>query len=840
VTSIQYERILSASGPCAGQVLRPSDKKHPHKIAWIQCVGSRDHSIEKDYCSAVCCMYATKQAIITKEHESDVAVSIFYNDLRSFGKGYEYYTTSAKQKDVRYIKSIISTVKEIPGTKSLLITYLEEVTNTMKEEEIDLLVLSVGFVPSPSGVELCKNLGLTLNQFGFSAGGTDDVQTVARPSPGSRQRDRGAFGGSYGITNKEGIYAAGVLSGPMDIPESVMGASGASALAGELLSQARNTLVKQKTYPPERDVKSEEPRIGVFICRCGTNIARVVDVQTLVDFARKLPDVIYTEENLYTCSTDTQQHIIQMINEHKLNRVVVSSCTPRTHEPLFQEMLCDAGLNKYLFEMANIRDQCSWVHMNLPLEATEKAKDLVKMAINRARYLEPLKELSFEVVPNALVVGGGLSGITSALSLARQGFMTYLVEKNDRLGGNLWNITETIQGQNPKEYLQKLLAEVENEPLLKVYKNAQLVEINGSIGNYKSKIKYDGSHHPDEHRGGKTDEIEHGVVIVTIGGVEAKPTSYMYGQNPNVITQLELEKKLDSDEIRNPPECFRDEIRNVAMIQCVECRDAEHPYCSRICCTQAIKNALRIKKLNLNANVYILYRDIMTYGMWEIYYRQAREAGVVFIRYDLDKKPEVTTTKELKNERTKEQVISSSVSPFLSSSVPNLQVSVYDNLIQKEISILADLVVLSMPVRPQPDAQTLATTLKVPLNTEGFFLEAHLKLRPLDFANEGMFLAGLAHFPKHINESIAQAKGAAARAATILSKKQMTISGIIAQVNQDECIACLTCVRECPFNVPKIVKNTKMHNGVITDSEVAYIEPSLCHGCGVCVSACPR
>ncbi|MFH1231226.1 MAG: FAD-dependent oxidoreductase [Planctomycetota bacterium] len=816
ITSIQYERILSASGPFVGNISRPSDKAHPKRIAWIQCVGSRDHSLDKDYCSAVCCMYATKQAIITKEHESDIDASIFYNDLRSFGKGYEYYTTSARQRGVKYIKSIVSAVKEIPETKNLHITYLDE-NNRPKEEEVDLLVLSVGFTPSQTAKQLCKDLGLVLNSYGFN---TEEEF-------------------SYGVTNKEGIYAAGVFNGPMDIPESVMGASGAAALAGELLSEARNTLITKKTYPPERDVSKEPPRIGVFICRCGTNIARVIDVQSLVDFAKKLPDVAYAEENLYTCSTDTQQHVIQMINEHKLNRVIVSSCTPRTHEPLFQEMLCEAGLNKYLFEMANIRDQCSWVHMDLPLEATEKAKDLVKMAIGRARYLEPLKEQTFEVVPNALIVGGGLAGITAALSLARQGFLTYLIEKSDRLGGNLWDITSTINNQDPREYLKKLLEEIKNEPLLKVYKNATLTEINGSIGNYTSKIKYDSSPVTLSHSGInsakglgdsspaaqndgslKEEEIQHGVVIVTIGGVEAKPTSYLYGQSPNIITQLELERQLSDDAQRSefiPPKAGLNAQRSIVMIQCVEAREPEHPYCSRICCTQAIKNALRIKKINPEINVYILYRDMMTYGMWELYYRQARETGIIFIKYEPEKKPQITQIKDGK-----------------------LSVQLFDGLLQKEITIPTDLMVLSMPVRPQIDAQTLATTLKVPLNTEGFFLEAHLKLRPLDFANEGMFLAGLAHFPKHINESIAQAKGVAARAATILSKKQMTVSGIIAQVDPDECIACLTCVRECPFNVPKIVKNSKMRDGAITDSGVAYIEPSQCHGCGVCVSACPR
>ena len=901
VTSIQYERILSASGPTQGQVKRPSDGKSVKSVAWIQCVGSRDHALGNDYCSAVCCMYATKQAIITKEHESDTDVSIFYNDLRSFGKGYEYYTNSARQHKVKYVKSLISNIKEIPDSRNLLITYVpnertdermngkspstpplvkgdgricpsvpSSFSSSVRTAEVDMVVLSVGFVISEHTKELCKRLGVTLNSFGFNDASINDHEGRCPDVSGQR----GLSSLTDGITSREGIYAAGVFTSPMDIPESVMGASGAAALAEELLSPARNTLITQKTYPPERDVSKEAPRIGVFICRCGTNIARVVDVQILVNFAKELPDVVYTEENLYTCSTDTQQHIIQMINERKLNRVIVSSCTPRTHEPLFQEMMCEAGLNKYLFEMANIRDQCSWVHMDLPLEATDKAKDLVKMAVNRARYLEPLKEQTFEVVPNALVIGGGLAGITSALSLAKQGFMTYLVEKTDRLGGNLWNITETIQGQNPRDYLEKLLKEIEDEPLLKVYKNALLVETNGSIGNYSSIIRIETKEpvngRTEERKNEGTDKqippspftkggvegdfsssvsslnevkIKHGVVIVAIGGVEAKPTSYLYGQNPNVITQLELEHLLATKELKNErtgssvSPFLSSSVSSVAMIQCVECRDEQHPYCSRICCTQAIKNAIRIKKINPNANIYILYRDIMTYGMWELYYRQAREAGVIFIRYELDKKPLVTTTKERKNVRTKEQGISSSVSPSFGSSV---QVTVFDGLIQKEISIPTDLLVLSMPVRPQPDAQTLATTLKVPLNTEGFFLEAHLKLRPLDFANEGMFLCGLAHFPKHINESIAQAKGVAARAATILSKKQMTISGIIAQINTDECIACLTCVRECPFNVPKIIKNAKLRAGAITDTDVAYIEPSLCNGCGVCVSACPR
>ncbi|MBI4713266.1 MAG: FAD-dependent oxidoreductase, partial [Planctomycetes bacterium] len=782
VTSIQYERILSASGPFAGKISQPSDssavsdkgalqptipgsnslplklpeyKGHPKRIAWIQCVGSRDHSIGNDYCSSVCCMYATKQAIITREHEADIEVSVFYNDLRSFGKGYEYYVTSAKQHGVKYIKSIISNIKENPVNRSLLINYFEGGTgsdeptsNKINTLEFDMIVLSVGFVPSASARELCKNLGVKLNPYGFNSveGGDGNEFT-------------------YGVTNKPGIYAAGVFNSPMDIPESVMGASGAAALAGELLAPARNTMVTKKVYPPERDVKGESPRVGVFICRCGTNIARVVDVQSLVDFAKKLPDVVYAEENLYTCSTDTQQHIIKMIQEHKLNRVIVSSCTPRTHEPLFQEMLCEAGLNKYLFEMANIRDQCSWVHMDLPLEATAKSKDLVKMAVNRARYLEPLKEQVFEVVPNALVIGGGLSGITSALSLARQGFMTYLVEKSDRLGGNLWNISRTLDGQDPTEYLRRILQEVKTEPMLKVYENAQVTEVNGSIGNYTSKIKYNSSPvtltQPGRGKGlgdssptaqndisTKEEEIRHGVIIVAIGGVEAKPSAsggYLYGQSLNIITQLELEKKLANHEFRNPQSA----VRNVVMIQCVEAREPEHPYCSRICCTQAIKNALRIKKINPDANIYILYRDIMTYGIWELYYRQAREAGIIFIKYELDKKPQITQIKDGK-----------------------LSVQIFDGLIQKEISIPADLLVLSMPVRPQPEAQKLGTTLKVPLNTEGFFLEAHLKLRPLDFANEGMFLAGLAHFPKHINESIAQAKGTAARAAAILSNRR--------------------------------------------------------------------
>ncbi|HIE53392.1 MAG TPA: FAD-dependent oxidoreductase, partial [Armatimonadetes bacterium] len=765
VTSLEFERLLSPSGPFQGEVRRPSDGQPPQRIAWIQCVGSRDVQCGNPYCSSVCCMYATKQAIIAKEHQADLQATVFFNDLRAFGKGFERYYERAKEEyGVRYLKSLVSTVKELQQSQNLLLQYVLD-DGKVHEEEFDLVVLSVGLTPTAEAQELARRLGVELNAYGF-------VQTSKfRPNE----------------TSRPGIFVCGAFERPMDIPETVMTASSAAAWAAELLAAGRGQWVREKTYPPERDLQGEEPRVGVFVCHCGTNIARVVKVEEVVEYARTLDSVAHAEHNLYTCSTDAQRQIVETIQEKGLNRVVVASCTPRTHEPLFQDMLREAGLNPYLLEMANIRDQCSWVHADWPRQATAKAKDLVRMAVARARRLEPLPERLLPVQPRGLVLGGGVAGMTAALSLARQGFETYLVEREAELGGRLRDLRETLEGEDPQQHLHWLRQQVEDEPRLTVYTEAQVKDFSGHLGHFRTRIQSKG----------QEVELEHGILILATGGVEYRPKEYLYGQDERVLTQLELEKRLSQG---------RQEFtqsREVVMIQCVGSRDEEHPYCSRICCSEAVKNALALKRLHPETNVYVLYRDLRTYGFQEEDYRRAREAGVLFIRYDPQTKPTVRQRNG------------------------KLEVEVYDSVLGTPVRMQPDYLVLSSAIRPHPAGLALAERFKIPVDSDGFFLEAHLKLRPLDFANEGMYLCGLAHAPKFLHETIAQARGAAARAATILAREYLPVSSIVATVEEEKCAACLTCVRLCPFEVPRLRE------------EVAWIDPAVCQGCGICASACP-
>lgn len=767
MTSLQFERILSASGPYQGDILRPSDGHHPKKIAWIQCVGSRDSTCNREYCSSVCCMYATKQALIASEHYKDLEATVFYNDLRAFGKGFEGYYNSAKDNfGVRYIKGIVSTVKELQKSKNVLLRYTQE-DGTIVEEEFDMVVLSIGLQVPEKTKELARKLNIEVDTYGFCE--TKDFH----PNE----------------TSRPGIYVAGVFESPMDIPESVMGASSAASLSASLLSEARDSLTRAAEFPAERDTKEEDPKIGVFVCHCGVNIGRVVKIPDVVEFAKGLPYVEHAEENLYSCSSDATRHIAGVVKEKGLNRMVVASCSPRTHEPLFQDTLREAGVNPYLFEMANIRDQCSWVHSEEPEKATEKSKDLVRMAVARVAKLEPLHEMPFSVVQKALVIGGGISGMSAALQLAEQGHETYLLEKTEELGGNARRLYYNLNGGKPVELVEELIQRVEKEGLIQVMKGAEILETSGHVGQFRSRVRL----------GGKEEEIEHGVIIMASGAQEYQPKEYLYGEHQKVLTQLELEERIagEDESIKN--------AKSVVMIQCVGSRDEEHPFCSRVCCSEAVKNALKLKELNPDMDIYILYRDIRTYSLNELYYKEARKKGVIFVRYEPEQKPEVADNGD------------------------GLQVDVVDQALGVPIEIHPDFLILSAGIHPQADAEKLSATMKLPLSMDGFFLEAHMKLRPLDFSSEGYYLCGLAHAPKFVDEAIAQAKGAVARAAKVLSKKELSASGLVSVVDADRCAACLTCVRACPFGVP-----------VIGKEKVAEIEAAACHGCGICASVCPR
>jgi heterodisulfide reductase subunit A len=777
ITALEFERILSASGPYSGRVLRPSDGHEPKRIAFIQCVGSRDS--ERDYCSSVCCMYATKEALIAKEHlGEDLQCDIFFMDLRAFSKGFEQYYRRAQELGVRYIRCRVPIVEEGPGARNLIIKYLAE-NDRKVSQEYDLVVLSVGMQPPKEVKALAQRFGIALNSFNFCS------TSVFKPAESSR----------------EGIYVAGPFAEPKDIPETVMQASAAAAQVFSLLRDGRGTLITPKVYPAEREVTGEEPRIGVFVCHCGTNIAGVVNVPAVVEYARTLPNVVYVENNLYTCSNDTQERIKEKISEHNLNRVVVASCTPRTHEPLFRNTLREVGLNPYLFEMANIRDQCSWVHMQEPERATEKSKDLVRMAVAKARLLEPLARRSVRVNKSALVIGGGLAGMTAALALAHQGFDAYLVEKEDELGGNLRHIHYLLNGERPQDELRRLREQVRQSGAIHLFTGATIEGIEGTIGDFRTRIS----------ARGETTEVTHGVVIVATGAKEYQPKEYLYGHEPAVVTQRELEERLAAGdgflaaEGKRPP-------KSVVMIQCVGSRDSERPYCSRVCCAQAIKNALMIKTLSPETPVYVLYRDIRTYGFKESYYTRARQQGVVFVRYEEESKPEVSRNGH------------------------GLQVSVLDPTLGMTLTIPADLVVLSAGIHPHEGNRQIGQFLKIPLNGEGFFLEAHMKLRPVDFMTDGVFLCGLAHSPKTIEESILQAQAAAARAATILARDSIEAEANVSQVVEESCDGCAYCVDTCPFKAITLLEY--MWQGAI--KKVVEANETTCKGCGCCQATCPK
>ncbi|MGB9629225.1 MAG: FAD-dependent oxidoreductase, partial [Thermodesulfobacteriota bacterium] len=728
VSSIEFERLLSATGPHRGHLLRPSDGTIPERIAFIQCVGSRDSNCGNDYCSSICCMYATKEAIIAKEHVHFVKPTIFYMDVRAYGKGFDaYYERAKSEYGVRFIKCMVSKVREAFKTKNLLITYLNEEGNFV-EEEFELVVLSVGMVPSKATVEMAKRMGIEVDSYGFCK--TKPFEPTS--------------------TSKPGIYVCGAFQGPKDIPETVTQASGAVADATGLIASARGTIAKKKEYPSEVEVTQEEPRIGVFVCHCGINIGGVVNVPSVKQYASTLKNVVFVDENLYTCSTDTQEKIKNAIKEHHLNRVIVASCSPRTHEPMFRETLRDAGLNKYLFEMANIRDQCSWVHMTEKEEATQKAKDLVRMAVANARRIQPLGELALSVVQKGLVIGGGVAGMTAALKLAEQGYEVFLLEKEAQLGGNLRNLYYTLEGEDVQAFLNQLIAKVTNNPLIHVIPNALVVDFSGSKGNFSTGVMVAPTMY---YR-----KIEHGITILATGAEEWKPTEYHYGEDPRILTQLELEAKI----IHSRDEVAR--ANQVVMIQCVGSRNEERPYCSRTCCATAVKNALKIKEINPKAHITILYRDMRTYGLLESYYSKARNEGILFIKYEPEEKPEVKKNGQ------------------------ELSISFMDRILKERVEINPDLLILSSATIPRENEE-LATMLKLPRTAEGFFLEAHMKLRPVDFATDGVYLAGAGHGPKLISESISQASASVARACTILSKEMLQVGGVVAVVEGERCAA---------------------------------------------------
>ncbi len=771
VTSLDYERLLCATGPYEGEILRKTDLKHPHKIAWIQCFGSRSVLPEANpYCSSVCCAYTQKQVILTKDHDPEAECVVFYIDIRSYGKDFErFFQRASKLSKTRFIRSAVSIVGENPVNKNLILRYSTFEGGTI-DEEFDMVVLSIGLNPPKANKKFSEIMGIKLNEYGFCY--TDETSPVE--------------------SNINGVYISGCFQRPMDIPEAVYSASAAAAKCGELLVKRRGKLSKTKTYPLERNVADEQPRVGVYVCHCGANIGRVVDVKKVCEEIKKLENVVHVDENLFICSTEAAATLVRDIKEKQLNRIVVAACTPRTHEPLFRETLREAGLNQYYFEFANIREHCSWVHSKEKEAATEKSIDLIRMAVARATRLEALEEFELPVDKKILVVGGGVAGLNGAISLAKQGFHVYLVEKEKELGGMLRKIKYFLNDINPKELLDKLTKEVYSNPLIHVFTDSIIEESSGFVGNFNTKIKVQNK---------RIFELKHGAILIAVGAKEYKPNEYLYGQNEHVLTNLELEEKIFNKDAK----LLNSE--SIAFIQCVGCRNEERNYCARVCCSNSIKLALKLKEHKPNIDVYIIYRDIRTYGFLEQYYKEAADKAVRFIRYEPEEKPTII------EENGK------------------IKVRVKDLVLNKILEIDLDYLSLASAVIPNEDFKEVAKMFKVNLGPDNFFQEAHVKLRPVDCGAEGVYLAGSCHYPKHLFETINQAVGAAGRILTLVSKDSVVASGSVCVVDEKKCIGCGNCVSACTYGAIEL-KNTRL-------GKKAVVNPVLCKGDGLCNSKCP-
>ena len=773
ITSLDYERLLSSTGPYEGEIRRPSDGKHPQKIAWIQCVGSRQVIPgANSYCSAVCCTYTQKQVILTKDHYAEIEATIFHNDIRSHGKDFErYYQRAEKLPGVRFIRSYVSIGKEIPESRNVTLRYATA-EDGVKEEEFDLVVLSIGLNPPADYKGLAKKFGIELNSHGFCK--TNPVNPME--------------------TSRPGIFISGAFQGPVDIPESVFSASGAGSQVGELLDYRRGNLSRERIYPPERDVSEEEPKIGVFVCHCGANIGRVVNVPSVVEYALSLPNVVYAQEQLFSCATNAAKEITDIAKEKGLNRVVVAACSPRTLEPLFRDTVREAGINPYYYEMANIREHCSWVHSKEKEEATRKAKDIVRMSVARSAFLEPLQEIELPVNKAALVVGGGIAGMTCALSIAGQGHEVYLLEKDTELGGIARKLHYTLEGLDVQAYLRDLVRKVHQHPLVHVYTAAAITQATGYVGNFVTMVK--------SERGLK--EIKHGAAVIAIGADAYTPTEYLYGEDDRVMTQLELEDRIAKGDQRLI------NSQSLVMIQCVGCRQEDRNYCARICCGQSVKNALKLKEKNPEMDIYILFRDMRTYGFREDYYREASNKDVKFIRYEPQDKPQVEAVVE--------------------EGRPVLRVTVTDPILCQRLAIDTDSLALAAAVIPSAASQEISQLFKVALSPDGFFKEAHVKLRPVDFGTDGVYLCGTAHYPKFMQETINQAYGAAGRVLTLLSRDTVIASGAVCEVDENKCISCGECIAVCTYGAIEFHDTSK--------GRKAVVNPVLCKGDGLCNTKC--
>ncbi len=772
VTSLDYERILSATGPTQGRLERPSDGKVPEKIAWLQCVGSRGLGPDEvSYCSGACCMFALKEAMVTKERFADsIETTIFYMDMRTAGKDYErYYRRAQDEYGVRFVRCRTNAVIRDAETNQFQVRYFHPDGEQAFVESFDMVVLSTGFRITDDVRRMAERLGVTLDDHGF-------VQSPAF-APLS--------------TSRPGVYACGVAQGPKDIPETMVEASGAACLAAAHLSATPDRDHDPEQFPPEREVSGQEPQVGVFVCDCGTDIGGVIDVPALVEHAKTLPGVKHAEAVGYGCSRESLEHIRQAIEREGLNRVVVGGCSPRTHEKKFQDTLRMAGLNPFLLDIANLRDQDTWVHHHHPEQAFQKAKDLLQMSLGGAREARPLTQDTVSMHQDILVVGGGVAGMTAALELADRGFQVHLVERNPALGGHALVLHRTLEGDDIQAFVRDLVERTHAHDNIEVLLGALVVDHAGVPGRFTTGLQIGRQMY---YR-----QIQHGVTILATGALANRPPEYGLDELDPVMTQRDLDEVL---ELR--PE-QTDDWQSVVMIQCVGSRDENQPNCSRICCQSAVKNALRLLDRKPETKVFVLYRDIRTLGTDEDYYMEARRRGAIFVPFDPEHKPRVENGDERPT------------------------VTFLDPILQDELRLKVDQVVLSTGMRADDETtEDLASIFHLPRTEDGYFLEDHVKLRPVDLPVPGFFVAGTAHGPKSIAESVAQAEATAARAQAMLAREVIQLDSRVARVQAERCAACLICVRSCPYAVP-----------VINPDGHSEIDPALCHGCGVCAAECP-
>jgi heterodisulfide reductase subunit A len=779
VTSLEFERILGSGGPFQGRLIRPSDGKPIEKIVWIQCVGSRDLQTGKGFCSNICCMFAIKEALVAKERAKlqgkDVETVIYYMDMRTFGKTFQRYRDRAENEfGVRFERARIHSVLE--DNDRLHLRYVD-IAGQIREESSDLVVLSVGQRPAPGAQHLAEMLQLDTNQWGFAG---------AKPF-------------SMTETAHQGVVLGGSFSGLRDISDTVILSSAAALGTSRILHEhGQDLMVERPETTSYTDVARELPRTLIVICTCQEAVNKMCDVRTLIKALPRDPAVSGVEFISQTCTQTGWDKIVALVKTHHPNRLLLGACLPYIYARKLKQLGQQTGLDPALINVVDIRTILiqSCTHPPKPAEKSVEASMLntLKAGLAQLKYVNPIHGHGVSVFQRALIVGGGIAGLTSALAIADHGFQVDLVETKDVLGGNLAWIGHTIEGHATGPFLEDTMARVAAHPLIRTLTQAHVTGSYGMVGRFHTTIEQ-----------GQNDviNVKHGITILATGGFEAQTTEYGYGTCHAIVTQKQLERQIVEGGINI------ETLNSVIFIQCVGSREPPRNYCSRICCISTLKHALAMKEKNPDMSVYVFYRDMMSYGFSEEYYTKAREAGVIFILYTLARKPELTILADESNGA--------------------VRINAFEPIIGQDIEIDADMAVLATGIVPNL-SQDLALAFGVSTDSDGFFQEAESKWRPVDSLKEGVFACGICHSPRSVAESIATAEAAAQRGLRILARKHIPSGSVVANVRHSLCALCERCIDACPYGARTIDDAT----------ETIAVNPAMCQGCGNCATVCPN